>query len=241
MNLADHFARVYVLNLPDRTDRRRAMAAELERAGMPFAAGRVELVPGVRPAQAAGFPDRGVHGCFLAHLAALKRARDEAAGDVLVLEDDLAIAPDLQAHAPRFVERLRSAPWDIVYFGHPLELPAPPGGPALVPAPRTFEMLHFAGYSRRVLPRLVEFLEQVLARPPGHPDGGPMHVDGAVSTFWSRHADVIALVAAPSQGWQRSSRSDIRPAKWFERLPVVRNLAEGGRALKRRLDPRGRR
>ena len=241
MTLADFFNRVYVLNLPYRTDRRRAMARELARAGMPLTPGRVEIVPGVRPAQADNFPDVGMLGCFLGHLGAMKKAREECTESVLILEDDLAFSPDLAAATPNFVERLSTEPWDIVYFGHILDVPEPATGPALVRAPGPVMLTHFVGYHRRVLDRLIAFLELVRSRPGGHPEGGPMQIDGAIGTFWMRHTDVVTLVAAPSQGWQRSSRSDNLHVKWFDRIPVVRGMVEAARGVKRWFDPRRRR
>ena len=81
-----------------------------------------------------------------------------------------------------------------------------------------------------MLPRLVDFLETVLRRPPGHPDGGPMHVDGAYCTFRNQNPEVITLVAHPNLGWQRRSRGDITP-RWFDRVPVLRTLIDLARAI----------
>jgi hypothetical protein len=64
----------------------------------------------------------------------------------------------------------------------------------------------------------------VQQRPGGHPDGGPMHIDGAYSFFRERNPDVMTLIACPNLGWQRSSRSDVFPNKWFDRWPVFRQL-----------------
>ena len=62
--------------------------------------------------------------------------------------------------------------------------------------------------------RPVLFMEELQQRPPGHPDGGPMHIDGAYSTFRVQNPDVVTLIASPNLGWQRSSRSDVTPNWW---------------------------
>lgn len=94
-------------------------------------------------------------------------------------------------------------------------------------------LAHFYGVNGRVLDRLVAFLELVMSRPPGHPDGGPMHVDGAFSTFRQQNPDVLTLAASPSLGWQRSSRSDIASNRWYDRTPVSRELVGLARRLSR--------
>lgn len=59
-----------------------------------------------------------------------------------------------------------------------------------------------------------------------------MPVDGALN--WVRRArpDLTALAAAPPIAHQRASRSDIAPLRWFDRLPVIRNMAGLARLLR---------
>ena len=52
-----------------------------------------------------------------------------------------------------------------------------------------------------------------------------MHVDGAYSMFRMRRPDVRTLMASPSLGGQRSSRSDIATNQWYDRTPILRGLA----------------
>jgi hypothetical protein len=42
-------------------------------------------------------------------------------------------------------------------------------------------------------------------------------------------------MATPSLGGQRSSRSDIFPNKWYDRLPLTRQLAGLARGVKNRV------
>jgi hypothetical protein len=93
---------------------------------------------------------------------------------------------------------------------------------------------HFYALNGRILRPLHDHLEACLQRPTGHPLGSPMHVDGAYSLFRMQHPDVVTLMATPSLGGQRSSRSDIFPNKWYDRLPLTRQLAGLARGVKNR-------
>jgi len=230
MRLSDVFDRTYVLNLPDRADRRREMGEVLARAGMAWEDGRVELFGATRPADAGPFPSLGARGAFLSHLGMLRKARDLKLSRVLLLEDDLEFSPKLGPALDALAERLGRDDWGMVYLGHDLPSPPPPDSPcALTPYDGPIVLAHFYG----VLDRLIAFLELVMSRPPGHPDGGPMHVDGAFSTFRGQNPDVLTLVASPSLGWQRSSRSDIASNRWYDRAPVSRELVGLARRLRR--------
>ena len=175
----------------------------------------------------------------MSHLGALKKARDEGAANVLLMEDDLEIDPNFSSLTDPLVAILRREPWGFVYFGHRLADVAPSAaGELLVPYQGPIVTAHFVGVNGSVLPRLIDFLDTVLSRPGGHPDGGPMHVDGAYSTFRQQNPDVLTLVAQPNLGWQRSSKSDITTA-WFDSVPGLNLLSGLARKMKgkaRKLD-----
>jgi hypothetical protein len=236
MLINDYFERCYVINLPSRTDRRRAMVRELDKVGMSLRPGKVEIMPGIRPTAAPGWPGIGACGCFLAHLAVLQRARQQGLANVLVMEDDLTIDESFPSLQERLVEQLEEVDWGFVYFGHRLGLKA--DGFPLHPWSEPVVTTHFYGIHGRVFDRLIDYLEQVRARPAGHSLGGPMHVDGAYTMFRAQNLDVLTLVAVPSVGWQRSSGSDVTTA-WFDRVPGLTQLASLARAAKQWL-PLGR-
>src|ERR1700761_457880 len=98
MSLADLFGCTYIVNLADRHDRRKAITRELQRAGMPLQAGRVELVSAVGAAEAAGVPNPGARGCFQSHLRILEQAQQRKLDNVLIVEDDLVISPLIREH-----------------------------------------------------------------------------------------------------------------------------------------------
>lgn len=231
LKIRDYFDRIWVINLPERRDRKRAMLRELERAGMPPAPNKVEIFPGIRSTEAAGFTNIGVRGCFLSHLAVLERARAEGLSNVLVMEDDLAISPRLVAEQEQLVEVLRTSPWGFVYFGHGLDLEETPPGPPVTLGPFDGPIVtaHFYGVNAAIFDPLVSFLRLLQDRPAGHPDGGPMHLDGAFSFFRERNPEVSTLVASPSLGRQRRSRSDLS-ARWFDRVPGLREIANVARS-----------
>lgn len=225
MTLFDAFERIVVINLPERTDRRREMVAELRRAGLHEGSPGLLFFAGIRPANAGLFPSVGARGCFESHLGVITAALADGVENVLVLEDDLALHPEACVPQPALVKTLASGEWDFAYPGHTLALGAP-GAP--VRWERTTSPLvcaHFYALNRRILADLREYLDACRRRPPGHPDGGPMHVDGAFSMFRARRPDVVTLIASPSLGSQRSSRSDITANRWYDRQPGLRLLS----------------
>jgi glycosyl transferase, family 25 len=223
MTIRDYFDSVQAINLRSRLDRRRQISRELARHGMPLEPGRVELFDAVRPDDAGGFTSIGARGCFLSHLGVLTQARAAGRARVLVIEDDLQITRRLARLAPSMIDRLRANDWGIVYFGHPIELP-PETPTGLVAFDGPVGLTHFFGVNGTIFDRLIAFLEEILLRPPGHPDGGPMFPDAALTTFRARNPDVLTLLASPNLGWQRSSRTDLHDLRWFDRMPVVNRV-----------------
>ena len=55
-SLAEYFGCTYVINLPERKDRRKAITSELATAGMSLSPGKVEIFPAVKPSERLGFP-----------------------------------------------------------------------------------------------------------------------------------------------------------------------------------------
>jgi glycosyl transferase family 25 len=236
MRFREYFDRTYIINLPERSDRRADMMVELERAGLELEPGRVEFFSAVRPREAAGFANAGYHGCYRSHLDVFKAARAAGAGNLLVLEDDAALAPRFHSDEAALVAQLRGEPWGMVYFGHKLEETA--DRPTVLKRWTGGVMLtHFYAVNGWVFDRLIEHLEKILRRPSGHPDGGPMSIDGAFYHFLSRNRDVPYFIASPNLAVQRSSRSDLAP-KWFDGVPGLRGAAGAMRRVKRWLKHR---
>lgn len=249
-NLLRTFDAVYLLNLPDRTDRLRESFQELQKID-PAARTLVEVVPGVRATEAHGFPSVGAYGCFQAHLGALRLARARGVRSVLILEDDLHLERHLAEHWAVIAPKVLTEPWDLLNVGFHPDFNRPvAGGNTLAgsfPGPqvsagdalsRTGEALglaHCYAVAGASLPALIAYLELVLTRPAGHPRGGAMHFDGALYHFFVEHPDRIRLRPACSLVGQRSSRSDIAGARWFDRdLPLVGSTVAALRTLRNR-------
>jgi hypothetical protein len=228
--LLDCFSAIYVINLPERKDRRRAIVKELENAGMPLSPGRVEMFPAVKPTEKRGFPNIGARGCFLSHLGILNKALERKLPSVLIVEDDLMISPLVNRNLDVLARELDTKPWGIVYLGHIEDVPDS-AVPRLVPFTEPVITSHFYAVNGWVVPRLIEYLEQVQRREPGDPLGGPMHYDGALTMFRQANPDILTLIAHPNLGKQRPSRSNIN-CPWYERLPVIKQASDLARIVR---------
>jgi hypothetical protein len=233
MKLTDLFGCTFVINLPERRDRRRAITRELERAGTPFSRGKVELFSAVKPKVAAGFPSRGVRGCFLSHLSVLRLARERDCESVLILEDDLTLSPLLGPNVDVLADVLQRKTWGFVYLGHVEPLDEAEGA-NLLPFTGPLRTSHFYAVSRPAIDALCQYLEAAHDRAPGDPAGGPMHLDAALTMFRAEHPELTTYIANPNLGWQRSSRSDIH-STFSQSAPVLRNFYDVARYLRGRL------
>jgi glycosyl transferase, family 25 len=231
----DCFDQVRIINLVDRPDRRREMAAQLGRMGA--LAPNVEFYDARRPRDAGGFPSLGARGCFESHLAALRSARDAKVQSLLVLEDDLDFTRDGRERLGNVISQLSAHSWDFFYGAHLLGSDGR-SGLVEIPADEPIITASCVGFSGEVISPLVEFLEGILGRPPGSPDYGPMHVDGAYTVFRMLNPQRITFAAFPSLGRQRSSPSDITPGsmfldRWAPTRPVAALLRRGYNILRR--------
>jgi glycosyl transferase, family 25 len=237
--LSQYFDRIYVLNLPERLDRRRDMLQELAQVGVSAETTNLEVFAATKPTDADDFPSIGARGCFLSHLGILKAAHQAQLNRFLILEDDLAFSRFFVQHQTTILAQLDQQPWHIAYFGHVLPLD-PPVGQSFVwqPSQVHLQTTHFLAIKGDMLGQLIDFLDVVLSRPAGHPLGGPMHVDGAYSTFREQHPQVQTLVANPCLGFQRSSASDVAGLKWFDRLPGLQQAVAVSRQVQTQLRKR---
>lgn len=212
-----------IVNLPSRADRRAEFAQQLARIGLGYDHPKVRLFQAVRPDDAGGFPSIGARGCFLSHLGIYAETGDS----VLICEDDLDFVPDFLARVPGVTEALAKQDWDFFYGGYGEPPEGDPVAPGLVRLPPDYgpSCTHFYAVRGRALEQLVPYLKAMMARPSGHDDGGPMHVDGALAWFRRAHPEYVTLAAVPELGVQRPSRTDIHALRWFDRVPVIRDLA----------------
>lgn len=234
--------RIYVINLESRPDRRREMVTELKRIGLDADSPLVAFFKAVRPEDAGSFPSIGARGCFMSHLGILRNAHENRYRKVMILEDDAAFTANYAAQAETILKELDTVDWSIAYLGHriaPDRLPGPAPGQSphwrALPHDTGIETTHAMVIHGNTFAPLISYLERMLARPAGHAEGGPMHVDGAYSWFRRDHPDRLTLVTPQQYVTQRASKSDIAPPSWKDRLPFLARL----RQFKNRLSKNG--
>jgi len=231
------FDRVSIINLPQRRDRRGEIEAQLRMIGIDPKHERVEFFPAVRPAAQGDWPTIGALGCFLAHCAILKSAREDRLRNILVLEDDCDFTPSLLDFQEELIGILAAERWDVVHLGHlldlgHLELTDASQKPRLIQWRSDVLGAHCYALTSRTLGSAVTYFELLAQRPKGHPLGGPQYYDGALSMFRWQNPDAVTLIALPTLAIQRSSRSDITP-RWFDTVPGLRTAVGVSRHLRR--------
>jgi hypothetical protein len=225
------FDRICIINLPERADRRREVTRELARLEVAVDGDRVRFIAGIRPDGPGDFPSTGARGCYLSHLKTLKQAQADGVQRLLVLEDDVMFTPAMREAAP-LAEAIRGEGWQLAYPGH--VQPPLPGPLRWERTDAPLVCAHCYAVQGSALPLIVAYLEACLARPAGHPDGGAMHFDGALTMLRQAQPDLVTLLASRSLAGQRSSRSDIIGPSWIDRLPLA-GLARAVRNGWRRL------
>lgn len=232
MSLLDYFSKIYIINLPERTDRKKEIILELTKRGLEVDSGKIEFFSAIRPQNKQEFPSLGARGCFLSHLEILKKAEQENLEQILIIEDDLEFSKRLSEVEGLIVNHLQRTSWDIVHLGHPVKTTIGKDF-SFTKSNEPVRCTHCIGFHSKVLPGLIQFLDSILKRPAGHHKGGPMHIDGAYSTFRMINPQTVTLLANPSLGNQRSSRSDVAKRKWFDRGKIPQWISYRLRQLKR--------
>ena len=172
----------------------------------------------------------------MSHLGVLEDALKRGHQRILVLEDDLDFDKDFRALWPSVQARLAKQDWHIFHGAYELtsspetQMTKPVSDVTATTGIVTIPML---GYQGEVISIAVNYLRAMLQRPPGSPEGGPMHVDGALNWLRQAHRELQTIVATPQLGHQRPSRTDIHDLKWYDRLPLISHLAQAARRLKR--------
>lgn len=232
MKLTDLIDRIYVINLPERLDRKAQISGELKNQGIDWKANQVICWPAIRPESAADFPTLGAHGCFLSHLAALEDALNLKQGWVLILEDDAVLLPQLQAALPELSALITNEQADLIYLGSCQQLEQSPRVSLFAPSQHPIVGAHAYMVSRAFLSELIPYLQACLIRPAGHPLGGRLHFDGALSLFRQFNPSCRTWLAQHNLIEQRFSRSDIQPRWWYDQWPIIRQFAAWARQFK---------
>jgi len=107
MNWNDYFDKIYVINLPERTDRLKQATEELGKYGIPF-----EVWPGIKC-------ENGQLGIYATIYNLIEKSYYEGLSNILIFEDDvkLLINPEEYfSRIPAWVTK-RHASFDILYLG----------------------------------------------------------------------------------------------------------------------------
>lgn len=223
----DHFDRIRIVSLPERSDRRKAMRAELRTVGL---AGdpRVVFFDAFRMDHPGPFRRIGSHGNFRSHVTILGEAAS-AGESVLILEDDCDFLPLAQTYEP-------PADWDIFYGGYYASNPDDLHSSNIIGS-------HFIGFSAAAAKKAHAYLTALLdpatpADPTAAAEAGfdpavRPPIDGAYVWFRRAHPELRTEFAP--LGKQRPSRSDVAPLRLFDRTPMLRQVTAVVRNLKRRL------
>lgn len=223
----DQYDRVRIINLRERTDRRREMEAELDKIGATRHPD-LAIFPAVRCAHKEPFDSVGAHGCYLSHLRILEQALADRTS-VLILEDDCTFRPDVTSFR-------QAADTQLFYGGWGKESdPEDLHNSDIIGS-------HMMGFSSAALEKLVPFLRSLLdldtridpaiVRSKFDPSIRPP-IDGAYVWFRRYHPEFRTEFAMLAD--QRPSASDVAERQWFDRLPVVRTLANRARRVRQRL------
>lgn len=234
----DYFERIFIINLPSRTDRQAEIAAQLKAIGLSLDDANLELFPAVRPDAAEGFPSIGARGCFMSHLGILRAAQRLGLQRVAIFEDDLDFVGDFNKRIQPLVERLACTDWSVFYGGYHLVQGSRGVCKGELVEAQPDELIgttHFVVFQGEAIAAAVQYLENILARPAGDPEGGPMHVDGAYNWFRRANPHFKTVLASPELGFQRASRTDIHDLRWYDNTPLVREAVAGLRLLKNAL------
>ena len=231
MTIIDYFDRTAIINLPERADRRAETREEFKRVGWQIENKKADFFTATRPEIAAGFPSAGVRGCFLSHMNAIKKAKHDNLSNIVIMEDDIAFISDINKIADEALQELNQTEWGFLYLGHE-HITDLSTDKRLEEITEPLLLKHFYAVNGYVFERFLQFLEQVLERPPGHPDGGPMYYDGALTTFRMQNRDINTFIILPSLGYQRSSRSDLHQHSLWDTWEFLNPITSGIRRMK---------
>jgi glycosyl transferase family 25 len=239
--LNECFDKVYVINLPFRTDRREEIEKELLGIGVDMNSENISIFPAVRPLEANGFPSIGARGCFESHHRIIKDALVNAYHTILILEDDAMFPGRNKEEIAHTIEKLLKVDWDIFYGGYEnINFPSlDTTGITLIDSEMAVQTAHFIAIKAPTIDKLNSYFEKVISRPPGDPKGGPMHVDGAYSWFRKENPDVRTYISRPKIAIQRPSPTDIHEREWYDQLPFLSLPLKIVRKIKFKLKSKG--
>lgn len=230
MDIINYFDRTNIVNLLFRKDRRIETKEEFDRFNFPLNTDKVYFIEASCPDSADGFPTAGTKGCFLSHLGILEKARNDKLNNILILEDDITFSKGIVEVGEKAINQLSEIDWDIAYFSHSFD--EDNTDLKWISLDKPLMCTHFYAVNGKCLDDLIDFLHKVLQRPPGHPDGGPMHYDGAINTFRRQNPDKKVIYFSKNLGFQRPSKTDIHETSFIDKNPITKHIVPYLRKIK---------
>jgi glycosyl transferase, family 25 len=232
--IIEYFDRSYIINLSDRTDRRRQVEREFRSAGISIPSEKVQFYTANRPTNKGGFINIGTRGNFESNRGVLGLAEKDRLQNVLIFEDDVCFRSVGDYFQRELLGQLTNQEWDVMYFGYA----APPDdgltGPLLA-WQQDILGTHFYAVNGRHISKMLQYMHDCELRPRDHPDGGPMTADGAYNHMRYVMPNVKVFLSVPNLAHQRSSRTDIAQTHLLDRIIGLRPIVRGLRAIKHRL------
>ncbi len=208
--LEDHFPLRVCLNLERRPDRRLRAWAQFRREGLSverLEAPDAAQMEGLRPKQFRGV---GPRACALAHRLAWREARRAGVDAVLVLEDDVVLAPSFRQLAERWLATV-PADWEVIYFGGVFRDAPTVVRPGLLRVTgRTWD-LHAYAVRTRAIPMLDRAVRRLCGSTPLRPAerSGPHGGGEAIDTMLAGQHHVLSVYACwPPLAWQEYGHSN---------------------------------
>ena len=155
---------------------------------------------------------------------------------ILIMEDDACFPRSGTSRLRDALIRLKSSAWQIWYGGHLFigsDQPHSPGWGTPIDRTVAIQKTHCIGFQgMATIDSIRKFFELILTRPAGHIEAGPMHTDGAYTTWRSLNAGAVTRAAIPEVCVQRSSRSDVATVSMVDRYAVTRLIVRPLRKLR---------
>lgn len=223
-SIIEYFDKTYIINLPYRNDRREEVTHQLKTIGISLNNEKIKLFEAIRPEDAGEFDSIGTKGAFLSHLGVLNDAKENGYNRILILEDDVNFSKNFTVQIRQTLDFLKNNTWNMFYGGHHLNFDNHENNLIEVLPLDQIVTAHFIAIQGKAIETLTHELTLMLNRRNGDVKGGPMHVDGAYSTVRKSYPELTTYVANPALGYQRASRTDIHQNRWFDKVPVIKQV-----------------
>jgi glycosyl transferase, family 25 len=232
--IIEYFDRSYIINLADRTDRRRQVEREFRSVDINIPNERIQFYTAVRPTDKAGFIDIGTRGNFDSHRRVLELANKDRLRNVLIFEDDVCFRNVGESFKDQLISQLAHEEWDVVCFGYIFPIDDGLTGP-LMRWQKDFLGAQVYAVNGRFIPIMLQYMNDCEFRLHGDPYGCPMPADGIYNQARRVLPNVRLFLSVPNLAHQRSSRTDIAQTHVLDRIAGLKSIMLVVRAIKHRI------